>query len=121
MKYFIFSDVHGYYSLLKNELEKKGFDINPLITYENLLLKESLIEKPKHSKPITLIIYADKFTIKSEESKPQTFDFNDITQIDLTFNNHLIFTISNKKSFIIKGKDRDNLYVMKDLVKLNKN
>lgn len=28
MKYFVFSDVHGYYSLLKSELDKKGFDIN---------------------------------------------------------------------------------------------
>lgn len=28
MRYFVFSDVHGYYSLLKNELDKKGFDVN---------------------------------------------------------------------------------------------
>ena len=28
MKYFIFSDVHGYYSMLKKELIKKGYDEN---------------------------------------------------------------------------------------------
>lgn len=28
MKYFVFADVHGYYSLLMKELENKGFDIN---------------------------------------------------------------------------------------------
>lgn len=28
MKYFITSDVHGFYSILKKELDKKGFDIN---------------------------------------------------------------------------------------------
>lgn len=28
MKYFVFSDVHGFYTLLQNELNKKGFDEN---------------------------------------------------------------------------------------------
>jgi len=28
MKYFVFSDVHGFYSILKEELEKSGFDVN---------------------------------------------------------------------------------------------
>ena len=28
MKYFVFSDVHGYYSLLMDELKEKGFDEN---------------------------------------------------------------------------------------------
>ena len=28
MKYFVFSDVHGYYSILKEELDKQGFDVN---------------------------------------------------------------------------------------------
>lgn len=28
MKYFVFSDIHGYYSLLENELNKHGFDFN---------------------------------------------------------------------------------------------
>lgn len=28
MKYFVFSDVHGFYSILKEELDKKGFDVN---------------------------------------------------------------------------------------------
>ena len=26
MRYFIISDIHGYYSVLKQELEKQGFD-----------------------------------------------------------------------------------------------
>ena len=28
MKYFVFSDIHGHYQLLINELKKAGFDIN---------------------------------------------------------------------------------------------
>lgn len=28
MKYFVFGDVHGFYSILKNELKEKGFDEN---------------------------------------------------------------------------------------------
>ena len=28
MKYFVFSDVHGHYSILKDELRKAGFDVN---------------------------------------------------------------------------------------------
>ena len=28
MKYFIFSDVHGYYSMLMDRLNKLGYDLN---------------------------------------------------------------------------------------------
>ncbi len=64
MKYFVFSDVHGYYSLLKNELDKKGFDINNknhmLISIgdnfdrgpENYQMYEFLVEMKKLNKII---------------------------------------------------------------------
>lgn len=113
-----FDDIEEF---LFNTLTKKGFDINPIVTYENVLLKERIDEKPKLSKPAKLTIYADKFTIEQEDSKKQTFEFNDVSKIDLTFNNTLVLVTSNNKKFIISGKERDNLYIMKDLVKLNKN
>ena len=64
MKYYVFSDVHGYYSLLKNELDKKGFDINNknhmLISIgdnfdrgpENYQMYEFLVEMKKLNKII---------------------------------------------------------------------
>lgn len=113
-----FDDINEF---LYSSLTQKGFDINPLITYDNLLLLEALDQKTKYAKTLKMAIYADKFTLELENGKPQTFEYNDVNEINLTFNNTMVISTSNNKSFIIKGNDRDNLYIMKDLVKLNKN
>ena len=103
-------------------LTTKGFDINALISYENIIIKDDINDKDKSSKRTTLEIFADKFVLTDPETKKQkTYTFEEIQDIGLSFDNTLVVTLSKNKQVILKGEGSENLYIMKDLHKLNKN
>lgn len=107
---------------LFNTLTTKGFDINAIISYENIIIKKSLEEKDKLSKRAKLEIFADKFVLTDSESqKSKTYQFQDAQNIGLWFDNILVVELPKNNTLYIKGEGNENLYIMKDLLKLNKN
>ena len=92
MKYFVFADVHGFYSILKNELDNAGFDVNNedhmLISigdnfdrgpenYEMFLFLKEMKEKNK----IILIKgnHEDLFMDMLRKGYPQSHDYTNRT------------------------------------------
>lgn len=107
---------------LFSTLVSKGFDINAIISYENIIVKNSIEEKDKLSKQSKLDIFADKFVLTDGETKKSTtYSFEDVEKIGLSFDNTLVVFLPKNKQLILKGLGNENLYIMKDLLKLNKN
>lgn len=109
-------------SFLYDCLTTKGFDTNPLISYENIIVKNSVNDKQKSCLQSKIEIFADKFVFVNPENKKETtYLFDDVENINLTFDNTLVISLPKNKNLIIQGANKENLYIMKDLLKINKN
>ena len=111
----LFDDIEEF---LFDTLIHKDFDNNPLIEYENVtriaLNNKNRIEK----KPETeLKIYANKFSIKNETFN-KTYDISDVEEFNLLPKNTLEVVLKKGKPFHIQGKNKENLYILIDLLKL---
>ena len=99
MKYFVFSDIHGFYSILKEELDKKGFDVND----ENHMLisigdnfdrgKENyhmfkFLKEMKQKNKIILIKgnHEDLFMDMLKRGYPEMMDYSNKTYDNLSVN-----------------------------------
>ena len=107
---------------LYSSLTTKGFDVNTMVCYENIILKQDLEEPKKLWKTVKLEIFAENFVISEQDAKkPTTYNFADIEEVNLTFGNNIVVKVNKNKSFVLCGQTNENLYILKDLLKLNKN
>lgn len=107
---------------LYSSLTTKGFDVNAMVCYENIILKQDLEEPKKLWKTVKLEIFAENFVISEQDAKkPTTYNFADIEEVNLTFGNNVVVKVNKNKSFVLCGQTNENLYILKDLLKLNKN
>ena len=100
----------------------KDLTINQLVEYENVI--QNISENCKKTIKIDVILqlYAEKMIIKNGLTKKQTtIYFEDIDFIEYSKNNTVRFKTKNAKEFCFTGKSNENFYIIKDLIKLNKN
>lgn len=103
-------------------LQRKDFTINQLTEYKNIM---QIIFK--NCKIIAKIIinlqfYAEKLIITNSLTNKKTPVFyEDITFIQFSKNNNVKIITKNAKEFYFKGNNNENFYIIKDLIKLNKN
>lgn len=143
MKYFVFADVHGFYSILKNELDNAGFDVNNedhmLISigdnfdrgpenYEMFLFLKEMKEKNK----IILIKgnHEDLFMDMLRKGYPQSHDYTNRTYDTLLQFYRKYFNITDEEAepsnwieIYYKLKEDgffDLIYDMKDYHETNK-
>ena len=105
-----------------NNLLNKDLTINQLVEYENVI--QNISENCKKTIKINVILqlYAEKLVIKNGLTKKQTtIYFEDIEFIEYLKNNTVRFKTKNAKEFCFTGKNNENFYIIKDLIKLNKN
>lgn len=105
-----------------NTLSKKDFTINEIISYDNL----TQISTENCKKPlkigVILHIYAEKLIVEYKQIKKKiTIYYEDVENVDYMYNNNIVLQIKNAKQFHFFGKSNENLLIIKDLVKLNKN
>lgn len=98
------------------------FNVNKIIEYNKLT--QILSEKCKKPVKINVIlqIYAEKMIlINPLTHKKTTYYYEDIEEIDYSFNNSLLIKTKNAKQLHFFGNSNENLLIIKDLVKINKN
>lgn len=103
-------------------LSKKDFDINEIIAYNKIT--QILSEKCKKPIKINVIlhIYAEKLIVEFPKiRKKNTIYYEDVETINYYNNNQLIIKTKNAKQFHFFGNNNENLQIIKDLVKINKN
>lgn len=103
-------------------LKKQDFNINKIIEYKDII--QVFDENCKKSTKIRKIlqIYADKLILINPLTKKElVLNYENIEHTEYTFNNTLILTQKNAKLIKFFGKNDENLVIIKDLIKLNKN
>lgn len=103
-------------------LTKKDFNINELVRYDSII--QLFTQNCKKSIEIVVIlqIYADKLIATNSVTKKQiTIMLDEINELQYTFNNTVIIKTKNAKEFRFYGKNNENLLIIRDLVKINKN
>lgn len=103
-------------------LSQKDLSINELIRYDKITQISSENCKKVLKNDVILQIYPEKLIITN--TKNNTVDeifYENIVYVNLSFNNTLSIKSKNAKSFQFYGKNNENLLIIKDLVKLNKN
>lgn len=105
-----------------NALTKKDFQINELITYKKItqILHRNCRKTIKID--IILQIYAEKIVITdSKKQNSQELFFENIDEINYYENNIIEIKTKNANQFYFYGKNNENLFILKDLLKINKN
>lgn len=105
-----------------NVLIKKDFNINELVCYDNIF--QIFIQNCKKIVKIIvkLQIYVDKIIITNTITQKQTLiHLEDIIDTKYLFNNTIIIKTKNAKELRFCGKNNENLLIIRDLVKINKN
>ena len=105
-----------------NNLIKNDLTINQLVEYKNVI--QVFYENCKKPIKINVILqlYAEKMIIINNLTKKQTtVEFEDIEFIEYLKNNTIKFKTKNAKQFCFIGNSNENFFIIKDLVKLNKN
>lgn len=116
---FCYDDIENFqFSCLK----KHDFNIHKLIEYKNIIqIFDVNCRKPVKISKI-LQIYARKFIlINPITNKKDEFYYENIESVYMTLDNKLVIKPENAKEFQIFGKRNENLLIIKDLVKINKN
>lgn len=114
-----FDDIEAYqFSCLK----KHDFNINKIIEYNKI----TQIISENYKKPIKfnviLQIYAEKLVIKNPLTHKKTeYLYEDFESIDYTYDNNILIKIKNAKQLHFFGNSNENLLIIRDLVKINKN
>lgn len=103
-------------------LTRRDLNKNELITYENLTQISSENCKKPLKNGLILQIYPEKLIFKNKENnKSKEIYFEDIEYANLTFGKLMCIKPKNAKQFYFCGNNNENLLIIKDLVKLNKN
>lgn len=103
-------------------LTRKDLSKNELITYDKITQISSENCKKTTKNDVILQIYPEKLILKNKETnKIKEIFFEDIEYVNLTFGNLLCIKPKNAKQLHFYGKNNENLLIIKDLVKLNKN
>lgn len=103
-------------------LKHSEFDINKIIEYNKLT--QILSEKCKKTVKINIIlqIYAEKMIVVNPLThKKTTYYYEDFEKVNYSFKNSLHITTKNAKQLHFFGNSNENLLIIKDLVKINKN
>lgn len=105
---------------LFNNLKNRSFSIKPIISYDNVYLMTRLTNgKIKELGQIALTIFANKIEIKTS-NKTTTIKFSNIKNIKLVEDNTIIIFTKNEE-FVVKGKNKENFYILFHLQKINNN
>ena len=111
---------------LYNTLKNFDFTINPLKTYKNCLILRNVGEKKARFEKCELTIYAQNLvlneTIKDGEEikcKKTTIAIKNLQKIAYIGQNTVKIWQKNKEPIILKGKGRENFYIIFDLMKVN--
>lgn len=105
-----------------NALTKKDLDKNKLITYDKITQISSENCKKTTNNDVILQIYPEKLILKNKEiNKTKEIFFEDVEYVNLSFRNSICIKPKNAKQLYFYGKNNENLLIIKDLVKLNKN
>lgn len=105
-----------------NVLKSNDFDINSIITYNKIT--QFYVENCKiQSKyDIILQIYPEKLKITlPKTNKTKVYFYEDIEYVLILKHNTILIKPKNAKQFYFSSKSNQNLLIIKDLVKLNKN
>lgn len=103
-------------------LTKKDMHINELISYDEITQISSKKCKKTTKNDIILQIYAEKLIFINKNSQLKTeILFEDVDYVNYHENNILEIKTKNAKNFYFCGNNNENLLIIKDLVKLNKN
>lgn len=106
-------------SFLYSTLVSKSFTNKPIITYSDIVLMAySKKGKLKEDQKIELTIFADKIEIKTQESVTKIKIF-DILNIQFLPENTIVIYLKDKE-FILRGKSKENFYILYHLLKMNK-
>ena len=107
-------------NFLFEKLKQIGFTVLPIVKHSDIIFNEISNDKTK-SKPqvVSLDIYADKIEIKNDNLSKK-IKISSIQDIVLEPNNQLRLTM-NDKTLTMQGKNKQNLYILFDLLKLHKN
>lgn len=103
-------------------LAKNDLTVNKLIEYKNItqVISENCKKQIKLS--IILQIYAENLIIKNSiTNKKTTINYEDIEFIDYFYGNMIKIKTKNAKEFCFIGNSNENFFIIKDLIKLNKN
>lgn len=118
-KYNNFDEIENYqYSVLT----RKDFDINMIIQYDKItqIFAENCKKTPKFD--VILQIYPEKLIVKNKLTNETTEIFYDeVENVKFLFGNTIKIILKNAKQFYFCGNSNENLLIIKDLVKLNKN
>lgn len=103
-------------------LTKKDFDINMIIEYNKITQFFSKNCKKTAKFNVILQIYPEKLIIKNQLTNQNSEIFyEDIENVNYLFNNTLEVIPKNANQFYFQGNNNENLLIIKDLVKINKN
>lgn len=105
-----------------NQLKRYDFDINPLIQYDKIT--QIFVENCKKQVKIVKIlqIYAEKLILINPLTKKKNeYYFEDIDDAIFTHDNGIIIKQKNANQFQIFGNNNENLLIIRDLLKINKN
>lgn len=103
-------------------LKRHDFNINKIIEYDKItqILSENLKKPIKVN--VILQIYADKLVLENPVThKKTTYHFEDMESVKYLYNNKILIKLKNAKQICFFGNNNENLYIIKDLVKINKN
>lgn len=115
-KFNTYSDVDDF---MFNSLKVQSFTIKPLITYNKInVLIPMLVGKPHDIGEFSAKIYADKIVLTRYSLKYE-IDLKNVIDTQLDYDNMLKIT-EKDRTLILKGNNKENLYIIHDLVKINK-
>lgn len=114
-----FDDIENYQfkCLTNNDLT-----INELIKYKNVtqIISENCKKQVKLN--VILQVYAENLIIKnSVTNKKISINYEDIEYINYFYGNMIKIKTKNAKEFCFVGNSNENFFIIKDLIKLNKN
>lgn len=97
-------------------LSQKTFNINSIQKYENLKL---LATDNSPATTCSLEIFSDKIKLTSQETT-KTYHLENVEEIYLSHKNIANIKLKNEE-ISIQGKNKENFYILLDLLKMNKN
>ena len=101
-------------NLLLNQIDNLS---NCIISYDNISLFDGFPLK-KNFLSVSMKIFKNHLQIKSD-GLDEKIQFKNISDIELKHDNVLVISLSNEKKYIFQGKNRENFYIIFDLIELN--
>ncbi len=98
-------------------LMKYNFENKLIVGYKNIIIYNDDSLNKKTEKQADLLIFADHITLK-QDGKYTEIEYKDIFDIELKTNNVLIIYLAGGKKQIIQGRNKENFYVIFDLINI---